>query len=361
MIRGEFDQNYMDFQQSHIRLQQIQADLERSRSNTTQIQADLDGLHFKENTSKKQRQPSNNNSINEKIGSHWSSVAKESVELRVRWWQSPHIIRHINEKIAGSPLEGFAQGLTQRAKEMAGDCCPFSRGVSVGCGNGQKEITLIRQGLVSSFELYELSEVRVEQGRKLARDLGVEDRVNFYIGDAFEIVKDIESFDFVHWNNSLHHMLDVEASIKWSYNVLSKGGMFYMDDYVGPSRFQWSDKMLEMVSKVRGVLPENYLVNPRSPDKLLPKQINRPKVEELMQIDPSEAADSERILYFVNQYFPKAEVTLTGGVVYHLALSDVLHNFDESRDRHLLDLLMIIDDLCAELGESTYATALAIK
>jgi hypothetical protein len=91
----------MDFQQSHIRLQQIQADLERSRSNTTQIQADLDGLNFKENTSKKHRQPSNNNSINEKIGSYWSRVAKERLELRVRWWQSPHIIRHINKKIPG--------------------------------------------------------------------------------------------------------------------------------------------------------------------------------------------------------------------------------------------------------------------
>jgi SAM-dependent methyltransferase len=200
----------------------------------------------------------------------------------VRWWQSPHIIRHINKKIAGLTIGGIFSGLTQRAKEMAGHCCPFSRGVSVGCGNGQKEITLIRQGLVSSFELYELSEVRVEQGRKLARKLGVEDRVNFYIGDAFEIVKDIESFDFVHWNNSLHHMLDVEASIKWSYNVLSKEDV-YMDDYVGPSRFQWSDKMLEMVSKVRGVLPENYLVNPRSPISYCHNKLIALKVEDLMQ------------------------------------------------------------------------------
>ncbi|NET25179.1 hypothetical protein [Okeania sp. SIO1I7] len=52
----------------------------------------------------------------------------------------------------------MSQGITQRAKEMAGDRYPFSRCVSVGCGNGQKEITLVCQGLVSSFELYEILE-----------------------------------------------------------------------------------------------------------------------------------------------------------------------------------------------------------
>jgi SAM-dependent methyltransferase len=354
----------MDFQQSQLLLQQIQADLERSRHNTRQIQEDLHCLKSSQETTSDKKDTASklaNHNLNDKIGSYWSSVAKQSEDLRVRWWQSPHIIRHINKKIAGSPLDGFSAGIAQRAKEIAGDRFPFSRGVSIGCGSGQKEMALIRQGLVSSFDLYELSEVRIEQGRELASKLGVEDKVTFYLGDAFEIVKNKECFDFVHWNNSLHHMFDVEASIKWSYDVLRKGGMFYMDDYVGPTRFQWSDKMLEIVSKVRSVLPENYLVNPKNPNSLLPKHINRPRVEELIQIDPSEAADSERILDCVNKYFPNAEITLTGGVIYHLTLSDILHNFDESKDRYLLDILMIVDDLCAELGESTYATAIAVK
>ncbi|GEM_PF-5353652 len=78
---------------------------------------------------------------------------------------NPHIIRHINKKITGSPLDGFSQGITQKAKELAGDRYPFSHGISVGCGNGQKEINLVRQGLVSSFKLYEVSEVRIEQGK----------------------------------------------------------------------------------------------------------------------------------------------------------------------------------------------------
>ncbi|NEN92034.1 MAG: hypothetical protein F6K48_25255 [Okeania sp. SIO3H1] len=104
------------------------------------------------------------NSKNEqqrKIASYWSGVVKKnqkSLYLRLRWWQNPYIVRHINKKIIGLPLDGLSQGITQRAKEMAGDRYPFSCGVSVGCGNGQKEITLVCQGLVCSFQLYEILE-----------------------------------------------------------------------------------------------------------------------------------------------------------------------------------------------------------
>jgi hypothetical protein len=97
------------------------------------------------------------------------------------------------------------------------------------------------------------------------------------------------------------------------------------------------------------------------PKAVLPKLVNRPDADAIIADDPSEAADSERILESVKKYFPDAEITLTGGVVYHLALNDILRNFDESGDRHLLDLLMIIDGLCADLGETHYATALSIK
>ncbi|NET78584.1 class I SAM-dependent methyltransferase [Okeania sp. SIO1F9] len=307
------------------------------------------------------------NSKNEqqkKVASYWFDIVKKnqkSQHLRLRWWQSPYIVRYINKKITGLTLDGLSQGITQRPKEMAGDRYPFSCGVSVGCGNGQKEITLVCQGLVSSFQLYEISEVRIEQGRRLAARFGVENKVTFIQGDALEVITEKEVFDFVHWNNSLHHMLDVEVAIKWSYEVLQKGGMFYMDDYVGPNRMQWSDKMLEVASQVRSILPEKYLANPRNPSQLLPKTLTRNSIERMIQIDPSEAADSERIIDSIKKSFPQAEITITGGVVYHLALSDILHNFDESKDKYLLDFLMLIDDLCSELGETHYATAIAIK
>jgi SAM-dependent methyltransferase len=256
---------------------------------------------------------------------------------------------------------------------------PFARGVSVGCGNAKKEIRLLCEGLVQHFQLFELSDFCIQQGKELAADQRVSDRAEFILGDAFALATGKECFDFVHWNNSLHHMLDVEKAVEWSYRVCKKGGMFYMDDYVGPTRFQWSDRMLSIASAVRGTLPERYLVR-HSHGKvdtlkqiarnlsslpgswnLHPRVLKRPSADSLRADDPSEAADSGRILDSVRKYFPNAEITLSGGAIYALALNDILENFDETEDRHLLDLLLIIDDLCADLGETHYATALAMK
>ena len=55
------------------------------------------------------------------------------------------------------------EGLLDVAKRKAGGKV-FSEGVSVGCGNGWKEMELIRGGLVQFFHLFELSEVRIQHG-----------------------------------------------------------------------------------------------------------------------------------------------------------------------------------------------------
>lgn len=134
-----------------------------------------------------------------------------------------------------------------------------------------------------------------------------------------------------------------------------------MDDFVGPTRFQWSDLALNIASHVRLLLDRRFLEDPHKPGTYLPAEIPRPDADAMKAADPSEAADSGRIIESVRRHFPDAEIVATGGVIYHLALKDILHNFDEERDRATLELLMFIDDLCADLVETLYATALALK
>ena len=134
-----------------------------------------------------------------------------------------------------------------------------------------------------------------------------------------------------------------------------------MDDYVGPNRMQCSEKMLEIANYARNILPEKFLVNPRNPDKLVSLVCKRPDPERLIKSDPSECADSEKILPQVHKHFPDAVIKLTGGVIYHLALNDIIHNFDEIQDKPMLDLLMMIDKLCIDLSETHYAIALAFN
>ena len=304
------------------------------------------------------------NNKNKIIGNHWSKISEKNVGVPrvLRWWQSPYIIKYINKIVCGREVAGFSQGLIELVKNKTKDFIPFEKGISVGGGNGEKEMNLIEQGIVQTFELYEFSEVRIAQGKALAKQRFLEGKIRFIHGDAFDLITKTEQYDFVHWNNSLHHMFDVDKAVEWSRKILKSDGLFYMDDFIGSSRFQWPDAQLEIVTRIRKVFEKSkYLVNPDDRSSFLSTTMVRPDEQKFIKIDPSEAADSEKIVEAIYKYFPNAEVKYTGGVVYHQVLNDMLNNFDEKNDKILLDLLMIIDELCAKLGQTHYGVALALK
>jgi len=301
------------------------------------------------------------------VAKHWDHATQEKRVARTMWWESRRIREHINRTVSGKTYPRFSQGLLEVAKAEAKGRS-FAVGVSVGCGIATKEIAVLGSGLVDRFILFELSTERIKKATELAESKGLLDRVEFRSDDAFSAVAS-ESVDFVHWNNSLHHMMDVDAAVSWSRDVLKDGGMFYMDDYVGPTRWQWSDESLELVKRVRAALPQRYLRNPYYPQKnlreFLPAAMPRPSAAKLEKEDPSEAADSARIIESIQKYFPEAGIIKTGGLVYHLALRQILSNFDEDdeQDRALLDELLILDEQCIHNPrlDNHYAVALAIK
>ena len=291
-----------------------------------------------------------------KVSNHWSKVKHAG---RSRWWTNPAILCHINRLVCGVPLAGPWAGLERlMCALVSGET--FRRGISVGCGNGFKELQLIRNGVVEHFDLFELSQFRVSQGQALAANQGIANRVSFHSGNAFDTPLN-DNYDLVYWNNALHHMLDVESAIRWSRERLIYGGYFVMDDFVGASRFQWSSYQIELASQVRTILPERFLRHPENPSITLSRHVARPTVESMIALDPSEAADSDNILPALKRVFPRASVTLTGGVIYHLALNDVLANFDDLDDDPLLQSLLLLDETVARAGETQYAVAIASK
>ncbi len=300
--------------------------------------------------------------IMQRISRRWSGKKANGSDLCTRWWQSQRVVSNINKLICGSPVQGRSQGLLESLRANSSINLPLMRAVSIGCGNGIKELRLIKQGVVETFDLYELSEERITEGKQNARKLGIEDRINFIHGDAFES-NPKSVYDMVHWNSSLHHMFDVDHAILWSKIALKDGGVFYMDDFVGPTRFQWSDKSLMLASRVREILRETkYIKDYRKEGQNLSCSIKRPNPLHIENDDPSEAVDSSNIVKSIREHFPDASIQFTGGTIYHLVLADMLANFQENvLDNAVLDLLMLIDELSIDQYESLNAVALAIK
>jgi hypothetical protein len=94
---------------------------------------------------------------------------------------------------------------------------------------------------------------------------------------------------------------------------------------------------------------------------MVQREIVRDSSETVIAIDPSEAADSGRILTAIKAIFPEAEILPTGGALYHLAMNDIFCNFTSEDDHTLLRQILMLDQLLAEKGTTQYAVALAQK
>ena len=295
-------------------------------------------------------------SIRNAIGKHWNNTVQYAgnKKFRTRWWESPTIIRHINKTVCGEELDGWNAGAIKLLQKR-----PGRRGtaISIGCGEGTKEMILLEAGLIQNFICFEFAEERIIEGAEKAKRKGLQDRITFLNEDFFISEYSKQSYDMVFWDNSLHHMLDVYDAVKKSYEVLKPGGAFFCNDFVGKSKFQWSDMELAIVNGIRISLDERLFH--KSNGEIYPRLISRPSIKDMDEIDPSEAADSDSINPAIKEIFPDAVVIPTGGLIYHLCLNGILSNIEEESDllHHLLDM----DDETIKMGLSQYAFALAYK
>jgi hypothetical protein len=87
--------------------------------------------------------------------------------------------------------------------------------------------------------------------------------------------------------------------------ALKRGGALYLDEYVGPSRYEWKHEDLQLAQALLDLLPASA----REPATMqLPIQ----------EDDPSEAVRSSEIQTFVNQFFEVIAWRPYGGQVVDL-------------------------------------------
>lgn len=299
--------------------------------------------------------------LNAKVADAWNTTAARPEPRLKRWWHWPQIVSYTNQSICGERLPGWGAGLL-RELDILHPNRVFRRGISIGCGAGQKEMGLMTSGRVEQFELFELSDVRIEAGKAAFAAAGLSDRVRWHTEDGIAAMwASRGQYDLVHWDNSLHHMFNVADAISASRYCLCDGGVFLMLDYVGSTRMQWTERELSYANAIRATLPARFFIHPTNPTWVVPKKISRIDVETLMNSDPSEMADSGNIIPNLRENFINPRIWNLGGVVFHLALSDLLQNFDIKEDSGLLELMLITDQALAESGLTHYGACIATR
>jgi SAM-dependent methyltransferase len=293
-----------------------------------------------------------------RAASYWSDRTRQSPRRLDRWWHHPCVIERIGALAGVRGCRSIAALDAALLRRQLGER-RFRRAISIGCGEARKEMGLLGLDLVEHFTLAEIAELRVQRGQELALQRGLERRTEFHRVDALAHFRE-PAFDLVYWNNALHHMLDVRAALQWSRSVLVEGGVLYVNDFVGPNRMQLSACTLQIGTALRRTLPAHLLRGRgRWRAGRLCTELSNVDPEDLASRDPTECADSERILPELRALFPTHVLAPLGGVIYHTALNDVLANLDPARDSHWLDLAFELEHLCIEAGRFQYAAAIA--
>ncbi|MCS6318173.1 MAG: class I SAM-dependent methyltransferase [Nitrospira sp.] len=134
----------------------------------------------------------------------------------------------------------------------------FHRSLSVCCGDGAHEIQLYTSGKVRFVSGVDLSEGAITQAIGRFEAVGSpQDRYRFEVRDVNALTID-GTFDLILSTGALHHTTNLEALLATVERALEPNGYFIVVEFIGPNRFQWTDRQIEIANQVLSVLDPYY-------------------------------------------------------------------------------------------------------
>lgn len=259
----------------------------------------------------------------------------------IHWWDIPAVKNRWNEMITGDSQTDYYQYIAQ--KYLAGRSA--LKALSLGCGAGHRELRWLELTDFRRIDGYDLSAPRIEAAQKTAREKQLDHILNYNVGDVLNLKLPPNEYDVIMIEQSLHHFSPLREILTTIEMTLKPRGCFIVNEFVGPTRFQWTDEQLRAVNALLTLFPVQYktLVNTN-----IPKQaVHRPGRLRMLISDPSEAVQSADILPLLHEIFLCQELKGYGGAVLHLLYNGIGHHFVEpdTVGMRLLKLSFEVEDL----------------
>lgn len=269
-------------------------------------------------------------------GSSWDHVA---YPLK-NWWDIPEVMDRWNAMISGDPKVDYCTSFMRRhfADRAA------MTALSLGSGTGNREIELARTGKFGRIDAVEISHARIDYSRARADRAGLSGVIRYIEVDAARVALPRESYDCVIAEQFLHHVSPLEGMLERIREFLKPDGFFIFNEFVGPSRFQWTDGQLAAVNALLARLPERYRIRWRS--GTVKRSVHRPGRLAMMLYDPTEAVESSRIVPLLREKFDVVETKGYGGNVLQLLFGDIAGNFlgGDPETKRLLEQCFAAED-----------------
>jgi ubiquinone/menaquinone biosynthesis C-methylase UbiE len=217
---------------------------------------------------------------------------------------------------------------------------------SLGCGNGHLERELVRMNYpYREINGFDINPELVKFSKDEVKKIGI-DNIDYYEMDLNNLSLN-KKYDLIIFFHSLHHVENLEKCLDEVSRSLTPEGILFVVDFVGPTRFQWSDKQLRYSQSLLDSLPDELKINLNSSMGEIKKYVYKPTTEQIENSDPSEAVRSGDILDLLKNKFSLVELKPMGGTLLNLILTDIAGNFDEkdSKIRSIILQLQKIEEI----------------
>ncbi|MFW5955523.1 MAG: class I SAM-dependent methyltransferase, partial [Rhodothermales bacterium] len=170
-----------------------------------------------------------------------------------RWTDIPAVRERCNHLITGNrhgdPRQFFIDTFLPDRSNLTA--------LSLACGTGSNELAWARKGVFSRIVGVDISPDRIAVATDAARTEGLSDVLRFEVRDVQAKLPD-GPFDLVIAEGALHHLSNLSRLLPEITGILRPEGYLVLNDFVGPSRFQWTDRQLEIIDGLLLVLPDSY-------------------------------------------------------------------------------------------------------
>ncbi len=269
----------------------------------------------------------------------WGQRAAELVsdDRPSSWSELPQVIQlYIHPLLSGTSNIGWLELISRRYFVN-----PVEKALSLGCGGGALERHGLLLNMAKQFDAFDISEGALQLARELAIKHKLSGQINYQVADLNALVLPENHYDAVFASQSVHHIEALEHYLNQVVKTLKPRQLFIVNEFVGPSQFQWTDVQVQHSQFLLDKLPEKYRLRIRSQG--IKTEIDRPSLQTMTAADPTEAIRSQDILPEMEKRFDIVEKIDFGGTLLHLVLDDIAGNFSSSAE-DISYLRMLFDE-----------------
>jgi SAM-dependent methyltransferase len=240
------------------------------------------------------------------------------------WAELTRVQRRINRRVSGDPaIDPYLYFIQTRLSLPI----RLERVLTLGCGFGEFERGLVQYGTIERHDAVDIAAKAVQKAQELAKEAGLS-HLHYEVSDLNERTFETRAYDCVFGVHAVHHVERLEHLFGQVRRALKPGGWFVLNEFVGPSRFQWTDRQLEVINCLLLALPERFRRESVHGGRIK-EPVVRPTIAQMRAMDPSEAARSAEIVPLAQRFFDVVDLRGYGGTLLHPLLHEIAGNFKD--------------------------------